>query len=167
MGRRVKAPAKPAPAAKAGADDLQVLHPNRSLEIEGKQITVREYGFVEGMGLRPVMQPLIDDLYTITKAGGVPEIEVVLGVLGKHQDLLVHLMSVAADVDESWIRSLPYRPGKHLLYVWWAVNGPFFVGEATDRLLQERYVAQVKALAGRTSTPASSPADMEPQPPSA
>lgn len=166
MAELVDEPRQSAPGNQAGADDLQVLHPNRSLEIEGKQVTVREYGFVEGIRLRTAMQPLINDLYAITKASGVPEVEVVLGILGKHDDLLVHLMAVAADVEESWIRTLPYRPGKHLLYVWWAVNGPFFFGEATDRLLQERYVEQVKALAGRTSMPASSPVDTELQPPS-
>ncbi|WP_325438049.1 DUF6631 family protein [Pseudomonas nitroreducens] len=166
MGKKVERPAKPAPAAKAGADDLQVLNPNRELEIEGRKITVREYGFVEGLGLRPLMQPFLDDLYVIMKGAGVPELEAVIGVLGKHNDMVVTLMATSANVDESWIRSLPQRPGKLLLYVWWIVNGPFFVGEVTDRLQQERFVAQLKAPAGQTSMPASSPVDMEPQPPS-
>lgn len=166
MGRRVKAPAKPVPAKKAGADDLQVLHPNRDLEIEGRKITVREYGFVEGLGLRPLMQPLLNDLYDVTKEGGLPELDAVIGLLGKHHDLVVHLMATAIDVEEEWVRGLPHRPGKLLLYVWWIVNGPFFVGEVTDRIQQERFVALVKARAGQTFMPASSPEGTELQPPS-
>ena len=166
MGKKVSPPAKPDPAEKAGSDDLQVLHPNRDLEIEGRKLTVREYGFVEGLGLRPLIQPFLEDLYIIMKGSGVPELEAVIGVLGKHNDLVVMLMATSANVDEAWVRSLSHRPGKLLLYVWWIVNGPFFVGEVTDRLQQERFVAQLKARVGQTSMPASSSEDTEPQPPS-
>ena len=140
--------------------------PHVSVTIAGRQLVMREYGFVEGLGLRPLMQPFLDDLYAIMKGAGVPELEAVIGVLGKHNDMVVTLMATSANVEESWIRSLPQRPGKLLLYVWWIVNGPFFVGEVTDRLQQERFVAQLKASAGQTSMPASSPEDTEPQPPS-
>lgn len=167
MGKKVAPPTKNVPANKAGADDLQVLHPNRTVEIEGRTVTVREYGFVEGLGLRPMIQPFLDDLYAITKGAGVPGLEAILGLLGKHNDLVVQLLSISADVEVEWVQALPHRPGKLLLYVWWVTNGPFFVGEVTDRLQQERFVAEVKARAGQTSMPASSPVDTEPQPPSA
>ena len=60
MARKVVKPEKP---AEPGADDLQVLHPERSPIIAGRQVTVREYGFIEGLGLRPLAQPFLDELH--------------------------------------------------------------------------------------------------------
>ncbi|CDF82150.1 hypothetical protein PKB_0782 [Pseudomonas knackmussii B13] len=168
MGRRVKAPVKSAPADQVGADDLQVLHPERSLSIAGREITVREYGFVEGLGLRPLIQPFLDDLYALVNGRkGLPPLEEILGVLGKHSDLVAQLMAIAADVDPEWIHQLPSQQGNTLLYAWWTVNGPFFVGAVVDRIRGELAAeAQRKALAGPTSTQPSSSEGMEPQPPS-
>ena len=168
MARKVGAPVKPAPAEEAGADDLQVLHPERTLSIAGYEITVREYGFVEGLGLRPLIQSFLDDLYALVNdRKGLPPLEEIMGVLGKHSDVVAQLMSIAADVELDWIHKLPPRHGNMLLYAWWTVNGPFFVDAVVDRIRGERAAeAQRKALAGPTSTQPSSPADTEPQPPS-
>lgn len=168
MGKKVDRPVKPAPVEKAGAEDLQVLHPERTLQIAGREITIREYGFVEGLGLRPLIQPFLEDLYSLVNVDKVvPPLEDILGVLGKHSELVAKLMATAADVDLEWVHQLPSREGNTLLYVWWIVNGPFFVGAVVDRIRAEVAAAkQRKALAGPTSTPPSSPEAMEPQPPS-
>ncbi|MDG3784730.1 hypothetical protein L5B72_31480, partial [Pseudomonas aeruginosa] len=61
---------------------------------------------------------------------------------------------------------LPHRDGNFLLYVWWLVNGPFFIGAVVDRIQTERGAEEARKAAGQTSMPASSPEDTEPQPPS-
>lgn len=167
MGRKVEGPAKAAPVQDAGAEDLQVLHPNRTLSIAGRDVTIREYGFVEGLGLRPLMQPFLGDLYAVTKVAGLPDLEAILGVLGKHAEVVAELMAIAADVELEWVHQLPPRQGNALLYAWWTVNGPFFVDAVMDRIRGELAVEeQRKARAGQTSTQPSLPEGTEPQPPS-
>ncbi|MDF5875029.1 hypothetical protein P4204_00010 [Pseudomonas aeruginosa] len=36
----------------------------------------------------------------------LPDLEQILVVLGQHSDLIPHLMAVAADVDEEWVKGL-------------------------------------------------------------
>ena len=168
MGKKVARPATPDPAERAGSDDLQVLHPNQGLVIEGRTLTVREYGFVEGLGLRPLMQPFLDDLYAVTQAHkGVPPLEAIIGVLGKHVGIVAELISISANVELEWVHALPSRQGNALMYAWWTANGPFFVDAVVDRIKGEAAAeAARKARAGQTSTQPSSPEDTEPQPPS-
>ncbi|MCY1412476.1 hypothetical protein D9M71_278860 [compost metagenome] len=146
----------------AGEDDLDILHPERTVTIAGRQVTVREYGFIEGLALRPLMQPFLDDLHVLITTGGVPPLEQILGIIGRHHEIVAQLLATSADVDIDWVQGLAGRPGKQLLYVWWTVTGPFFVGEVVDRVMAERAVD--KARAGLTSTPASSPPDTEVSP---
>lgn len=168
MGKKVDRPAKPDPAEKAGSDDLQVLHPNQTLVIEGRTLTIREYGFVEGLGLRALMQPFLDDLYAVTKAQqGVPPLEAIIGVLGRHAGVVAELISISAGVELEWVHKLPPRQGNALMYAWWTANGPFFVDAVMDRIRGELAAeAARKARAGQTSTQPSLPEDTEPQPPS-
>jgi len=168
MGKKVAPPAKSSPASKAGENDLEVLHPERTLQIAGQDVTVREYGFVEGLRLRPLMQPFLDDLHALVKGGKeLPALEEIMVVFGKHYEQVAELMAVAADVDLEWVHQLDSRQGHMLLYAWWTVNGPFFVGAVVDRIRAEAAAeAERKARAGRMSMQPSSPEDTEPQPPS-
>lgn len=132
-----------------GADDLEVLHPERRATIAGCEVTVREYGFVEGLRLQPLVEPIIADLQGLL-GSGVPSLEAVLAILGQHADTVVALMAVAADVDEEWIAGLSQDDGHLLLMLWWGANGPFYLRSAAMRRL-------AAARAGATSTPPSSP----------
>ncbi|SFL60954.1 DUF6631 family protein, partial [Azotobacter beijerinckii] len=145
--------------AAAGSDDLEVLHPERTAIIADRKITVREYGFVEGLRLLPLAEPIIAGL----KGGmgsSVPAFESIMGIIAKHADVAVQLMAAAADVEVEWIESLSQDDGQLLLMVWWSVNGPFYLRTAATR-------AVVAARAGATSTPPSSAPAMEAPPTSA
>ena len=156
MARKVVKPEKP---AEPGADDLQVLHPERSPIIAGRQVTVREYGFIEGLGLRPLAQPFLDDLHAQIGAGGVPELEQILVILGKHHLAIQELVATAADVEPQWVAELDQDSGYRLLMTWWTVNGPFYMRSVLTRVVAEKAAAAVRA--GRTSTPPSSPLDTD------
>ncbi|MDF5922600.1 hypothetical protein P4133_35130 [Pseudomonas aeruginosa] len=69
-------------------------------------------------------------------------------MLGQHSDLIPHLMAVAADVDEEWVKGWPHRDGNFLLYVWWLVNGPFFIGAVVDRIQTERAAEEARRPLG-------------------
>ncbi len=155
MARKAKAPARPAPAAAPGAGDLDVLHPDRSATIAGRQVRVREYGFVEGLKLRPILQPFLDDLHAVVIDAGIPQLDHIVALLGEHADAIAHAVAVAADVEQQWLAGLNQDDGMNMLMLWWGANGPFYVRSVFSRIATDREVARLRA--GPTSTPASSP----------
>lgn len=166
MAKKVAKPQESAPNT-AGADDLQILHPEVRVQVAGREVVVREYGFIEGLRLRPTVQPLLDDLYALMKGRSL-ELEQIIVVLGKHADLVAKLISIAADVDGDFLNSLTQRDGQLLMMAWWSVNGPFYLSALVDRAAAEQLAEQqARRHAGATSTPSSSPLDTETLPPSA
>lgn len=162
MAKRIEKPV--AKKADTGADDLDILFPDRSVLIAGKKITVREYGFVEGLRVRAAAKPFIDDLSGILKSSGVPLVEQITGLIERHSDLVVLLVAEAADVDQNFMHSLTDQEGEALLGCWWSVNGPFFLNKAKDRLRAEVVDKQLRKnlVAGQTSLPNSSPTTTTP-----
>lgn len=142
-----------------GADDLEILNPDRSTTIAGRKITAREYGFIEGLELAPIYAPFVDDLYAMcSKEGQLPPLPVILTMLGQHRDAIIQLISASADVEVEWIRCLDDAPGMNLLYTWWIACGNFFIRRVQDRIASDRALAAAKAKAdavraGATSTP--------------
>jgi hypothetical protein len=130
----IKATSAPAPA---GADDLAVLHPDVVVTIAGRQLTVREYGFLEGLRLRPMYQPLLNDLTDLLNEPEAP-IAQITGALARHADLLVQLMAQAASCEIEFVEGLSDSDGQELMRVWWVVNCHFFLRQARDQLVTTR-----------------------------
>lgn len=154
--------AKKLSRAKPRADDLDILHPERTLTLAGRELTVREYGFVEGLRLRPLMQPLLDDLHQAIATGKLPELEQVLVILATHYEASLDLVAVAADVERAWLDKLTQDEGYLLLTVWWSVNGPFFLRSVIQRIAaaavtRAARAAQASAPDGPTSMSPLSP----------
>lgn len=151
--------ASPAPE---GADDLEVLHPERTFLLAGITVTMREYGFVEGMKLANRAQPVVHDLAAITgvaEDGGLLEYARLQAVFADHVDVILDMVAQACDQPRAWVESLDPADGEKLLLAWWAVNGPFFV----RRVLMETQLKLVNRLsAGAPSTPRSPPLDTVP-----
>lgn len=164
MAKKVKAPAVASQASAAGDDDLVILNPHQAITIAGRAIVVREYGFVEGLRLQPLTQPIMDALFEAVGGGSPPELELVLGILASHYDALIALICASADVDAEWIHSLGQDDGYALMLTWWTVNGPFFIRRVVQRQAAQRAVENLRA--GQTSTPPSLPPDMEAPTPS-
>jgi hypothetical protein len=147
---RTPAPAEKAADATSAEDDLDVLHPQRSIDVGGRELVIREYGLVEGLRLRPLHGPLVAALADASRRGEADDYEMVLDVLARHADALVALMAAAADTDEAFVRSLRGADADLLVLTWWSVNRDFFSLAVVRRL-------SVRALApaGPTSTSAS------------
>lgn len=148
------------PAKDATGDELEILVPERDIEIAGVAITVREYSFIEGLKLRSKMQPLIDALYKSITATAMPELEDIIIILSEQNELVVELVAQSANVAVSWIEELGQEDGYRLMLTWWAVNGPFFVSTAVQRVHAAMAVKarqlQSKAQAGHKSGHSSS-----------
>jgi hypothetical protein len=161
------APRKAAPATE-GADDLAIIHPDVTETIAGRRITVREYGFIEGLRVRAFMRPFTADLAAVFAAGGEALVEDVLDLLGDHIDVVQQAIAqsiatpgeLASDEDLAWVRGLDDADGDLLVNLWWGVCGLFFVRQVVRRTAER---ARRAAFAGATSTaPSSAPASARP-----
>lgn len=147
----------PPPPPAAGADDLQQLHPDLEAVINGRKVVVREYGFVEGLELRPRLQPFLDELYQLAKEDAAPPLDHIVGIIGKHTDLLMPAVAQAAGIELEELRELKNQyEGLALIHKWWIANGPFLWRCVLERILSEAEVARLRA--GVTSTSSSSAA---------
>lgn len=158
MATKVDPPKRKSAPENPGADDLSVLHPDHTFPLAGRSITMREYGFVEGMKLLPLLDPIIAQMRgMIERAEELPTNEQFPAWLGLHMDALVQLMAASADIEPEWIESLSPEDGYELIWFWWVVNGPFCVRNAKRRsqVARSREDA-LKKLAGQTSTENSS-----------
>ncbi|WP_339665882.1 DUF6631 family protein [uncultured Pseudomonas sp.] len=153
-----KPPAKKGSATE-GSDDLQILHPELELCVGGKEVTVREYGFVEGLRLRPVIEPMLQDMESLISSGEDPSNDQMLDLMSNHLDAFQELLAVASDTDVAFVVSLKQTDGTRLAEAWWKVNAPFYWRTVVSRVAVKRLQAQVSKGAGGTSTQPSSGTD--------
>lgn len=163
MAKKVEAPDKKG-APKTGApDDLAILHPESMAVIGGREITVREYGFVEAARLDRHIRPLVEGLHRVFgDASVIPSMEAVAEVLRSNIDDVLVLIAAATDQDKDWISGLSYRDGEQLQLLWWQVNGHFFIERLMRKAAAERLA---RSLAGPSSTQPSSARGTDEPPP--
>ncbi|MBS0457468.1 MAG: hypothetical protein JSS44_09095 [Proteobacteria bacterium] len=137
-----------------GAQDLEVLHPERVIHIGGSEVTVREYGFLAGLRLQAAAAPIVAALADAAERG--LNLAAIQGVLAAHPAQIVALLAAATDLPPAQIEALPDDEGQLLLLTWWAVNAGFFVRRVATAIAARR---AAEASAGQTSTPSSSPTD--------
>lgn len=151
MGRRADA-APESRSSSDGRDDLAILHPERVIRVAGREVTVREYGFVQGLRIQAAAAPIISAL--ADAAEGRFDVEAVLAILAAHPAELVALIAAATELAPAEIEALPDDEGQLLMLTWWTVNAGFFVRRVAMRVAPRIAAAP---SAGATSTPSSSP----------
>ncbi|MGA0610568.1 DUF6631 family protein [Caldimonas sp. KR1-144] len=163
IGNRHEKNAAAAAKAEAAAGDVDVLHPERILNLSGRVVTMREYGHVEWLRLLPRAAPLVETLSSYLEGGRPPSYEEALDVMTRHVDELMPLVMQACDLPADIV----LRPddGELLLMAWWGCNGRFFVQRALNRLMvraQEERVVAAQATPRSTSPSSPSPASHAP-----
>lgn len=160
-------------AARAGADDLAVMHPDAEETIGGRVVAIQEYRFVTGQRVRAKALPFTQSLDAQIKSGS-GLVEDMLDVMARHAELVRELMLDAiADANtgttaeekaqaraqwREWIEGLDDIAGEALLLKWWDVCGLFFIRQIVRRLDQAQKLNAILAKQpsdGATSTPAS------------
>jgi len=151
-----------------GADDLEILHPEREIEIAGRAVTVREYGGVEGMRIAGQLAPVVHDLASLGHAdrnGDMLAYANLQVVFEKHIDAMLGLLARActpADATpaqrqacRAWIDSPEVGDDalQSLLVIWWAVNGPFFVRRVVQTLQMRAAVGAFDGAKSMASSP--------------
>src|SRR5688572_30315359 len=129
MARKLEKKATPS-AAPSAAEDLSALQPNVTLQVAGRTVTIREYGFWEGLEVAHQAAPFIAD-WVEPCASGSLRFAQVRRLFGKHKDLVVAIAARAADVEPEWVLGLESKPTDAELFLssWFAVNTGFFMRE--------------------------------------
>lgn len=147
MARKVTPRTKTA-AATAQPNDLAILHPEATITIGGRTVTVREYGMIAGLQLRQQVRPFSADLADLFDRGEC-SVEDVVDVVAKHLPLARIAIAASMDVAPEWLDTLDDTDGDLLLNTWWGICGPFFMRPLLRRKLEQLRRA---ALAGAPST---------------
>lgn len=160
------AAAAEAEAAGQAAAELAMLHPDLSLRLRGRLLTLREYRGIEGLHLQSSIRPLLDDLYALfAKDGPAPTALQVREVLARHSTTVQWLIAQSATpypADPNGLQAFTEATAEAacfvgelddieldaLLAVWWAATGPFFI-----RRFREKRQAESQS-ASSASTPA-------------
>ena len=154
-----KLPAAPAPET-AAADDLAILHPDRTLVLGGRTIVLREYGFFEGLDVADRAAGFIADLIAASDDGALRYAHV-RRLFGRHRAVIPVIAAQAGDVEVAWLGALPPDELELYLATWFAVNAAFFVREVLAELretqLREAQRLAAGASAGAISSPDSPP----------
>ena len=155
-----KLPAAPAADAASVADDLAILHPDRTLVLGGRTIVLREYGFFEGLDVADRAAGFIADLIAASDDGALRYAHV-RRLFGRHRAVIPVIAAQAGDVEVAWLESLPPDELELYLATWFAVNAAFFVREVLAELreaqLREAQLLAAGASAGAISSPDSPP----------
>ena len=149
-----KLPAAPA-SETAAADDLAILHPDRTLVLGGRTIVLREYGFFEGLDVADRAAGFIADLIAASDDGALRYAQV-RRLFGRHRAVIPAIAAQAGDVDAAWLETLAPDELELYLATWFAVNAAFFVREVLAELREAQLLA-AGASAGAISSPDSPP----------
>jgi hypothetical protein len=118
------------------SEALDILLPDKTLEIDGERITVREYGFLQGLEIADFAWPLIDELRLLfldLQPGEELPLTALAATFGRHREIFIRLLSLSTDRPAAWVAGLGDESGQRLYLTWWTVNAHFFV----RRLVQE------------------------------
>lgn len=136
MARKVEKKARePAPkgAGSSGApggatDELGILHPHGEIEVAGEVVTVREYGFLEGLQVQAAAPEFFAALYAaVPRDQAAPDFEQIQEVFVAHHEQVAQMIARAVDRDVEWVAGLPHGAGYRLMDAWWTVNVGFFI----------------------------------------
>ena len=120
----------------------EVLHPERTLTIGDKEVTVREFSFRDGLELGPLMQPMMSRLDAVVADGS--DLSGLFDVLYAHHELLELMLLKATGESKEWLDTLDALQGDRLVMALWTVNGDFFT-----RRLATRRIAAKAGMAAR------------------
>ena len=159
-----------APAADVAASDVETLFPDEAVPVEGEEILVREFRYLEGLRAITLARPLFADLAKILEGGEIDALALD-GLIAEHHEAWIQLMAISTGEPAAWIEGLRDRDGQALSMTFWRVNSAFFMrrlvfGGALARAMRQMVSPSPSASSSTPSspaatdaTPASSPGD--------
>lgn len=131
---------------------IDIISGQREITLtDGRQITVKAYGFMDGFKVAQIAGPLLAGLAAFFARPDQDETSILSdlqAVFARDPDAMVQLLAYASDITESEIAELGDEDGLALLWTWWNLNSGFFV----RRLVQD-HLAQAAASSARDTAP--------------
>lgn len=134
MARKVNPTASSTPAAgpDPAAKELAVMQPDIPLQLGDEHVVVREYSFWDGLDVVYAEgRAFLEDVVGSLQDESADAWEQVRALVGRHRGYLVNAIAKATGREPDWVEGLPARHADTLFSTWWAVNGHFFLHEAT------------------------------------
>lgn len=131
-------------------DDSQVLYPDATITIDGRDIEVREFRYEEGLRAAAIARPIITAMRDMLPENDSEiDLTALEQIMGDNAQAWMELIALSTGQDVDWLRSLSDRDGLNLSILFWEVNAPFF----TRRLV---LAAASEQEASRSPSPKSS-----------
>lgn len=117
-------------------DEVEILHPDRTITVAGREVTVREFRALEGMKLAELWRPIVDSLHEISSVedSDEPGWDFLDALIERHHDALCELMARTSGQPRQWIEELPESEYLELLYAFWSANAGFFMRRLARRV---------------------------------
>ena len=140
-------------AARRNARQRSVLHPERSREIAGRLVEMREYGYIEGLRVQAAAAAFLEELFALfPRSGPLPTDDAINALIARHVTAVHWMMAQAmtpwdddleafgeaVKANTRWIGQLGYEQGEALKNLWWSAAADFFF-----RLLRSKAEAQL------------------------
>ncbi len=158
MARRLKdlsaeAAATTSPTQDVGDGGLSALSPNSTIEVASESITVRHYGFFEGLEVLEKATAFMDAFKALAKSGEVTYARM-RTLFGRHREEVQAMVAQSTGKSVEWVASLGPDDGEYVLATWFVVHVSFFVKEAVMEAQEQmaREVAKLSASIGSISS---------------
>lgn len=112
--------ARKSTANKETVHELEILFPERSLEIDGRVFEIKEYSFVECLKFGHLLEPLINEVKK--EYSGIPSGLEIKEILLNHFDVIRFMLPKVCNITEEELNHLAIESGEILTIVWWDVN---------------------------------------------
>jgi len=147
----------PRPVGERTAEEVAIIHPDRTVQLAGEAVTVRAFGFVEALGLERFAQPITRALRAIlgpSKPGERVDVEAIMAALGDQREAFLQLAQVSTGRGRDFFDRLDDADGLRFMVAFWEVHAPFFV----RRLVLAASAEAAQRPTGRSSPDSSAPA---------
>ncbi len=109
------------------ADQVDILFPEREIEIQGETVVVREFSYLEAMKRAAGAKNLIAGIGQIISDADTIRLEELDSVIADHIDEWVGLLAASIGKDAAFVASLSDQDGSQLAMAFWEINGPFLL----------------------------------------
>lgn len=138
-------------------DAVAALSPEVKATIAGRELVFREYAVFEGFEAAHIARRFIADLHAEAKTGGF-KYATVRRLLGPHQDAVIRIAAMSADVDEAFVRGLDRTQAETFFAAWFTANADFFVHEVLADVQQEQFESRMASSSIGASSDSPDPA---------
>ena len=116
-------------------DDLDVLMPDREVEVAGEKITIRELRFGMRVSHAKQLEGILTALFMEISRAADQEITIDMldAIFSAHAEGFADLMAAATGKPRRWVDELSDAEGTKLMFEFWGVNSRFFIRQLVTK----------------------------------